>query len=114
PALPGFVATTGQSAPVSRFGTLPLAVSAAWGSPLDGRAVRSPRPTIAFETTGSHVPQQSLSQARATSMPGAAWAVRRLPPDLSRGQKQTSVLTPSETFRHFISGSLTFAFLAHT
>ena len=65
-----------------RIGTLPLAVSAAWGSPLDGRAGRSPRPTAAFETTGSHVPHQSLSQARATSMPDTAWAVSRSPPRL--------------------------------
>ena len=82
PALPGFVATTRRSAPVPRIGTLPLAVSATWGSPLDGRAGRSPRPTAAFETTGSHVPHQSLSQARATSMPDATWAVSRSPPRL--------------------------------
>src|SRR5258708_33989760 len=100
--------------PGSRVGSLSLAVSVAWDSSLDGRAGRSPRPSVAFETTGSHVPQQSLSQARAPSMPDATWAVRRSLPGSSRGQKQTSVSTPSETFRHFISGSLAFAFLAHT
>ncbi len=76
PALPGFLATTSQSARVPRIGTLPLAVSAARGSPFDDRA-GSPSPTIFIEATGSHVPQQSLSQARATSMPYATWAISR-------------------------------------
>src|SRR6266581_859695 len=82
PVLPGFIATTRRSAPVSRIGTQPLAVSAAWGSPLDSRAGRSPRPTVAFEATGSHVLYQSLSQARATSMPYTAWAVSSSSPRL--------------------------------
>jgi len=37
-----------------------------------------------YRRPGSHVPHKSLSQARATSMPGAAWAVSRCLPDLSR------------------------------
>src|SRR5206468_8592364 len=82
PALPGFIATTRRSVPVPRVGTLPLTVSAAWGSPLDGRAGRSPRPTAAFEATGSHVPHQSLSHARPTSMPGTVWAAARFTPRL--------------------------------
>ncbi len=49
---------------------------------MDGRAGRSPRPTATFEATGSHVSHQSLSQARATSMPGTAWAVGKVSPRL--------------------------------
>ncbi len=48
--------------------------------------------------TGSHVPCKSLSQARATSTPGAIWAVNRLPPDSSRGSKASPVSTPPESF----------------
>jgi hypothetical protein len=32
---------------------------------------------IGVGTTGSHVPHQSLSQARAASMPDTAWAINR-------------------------------------
>ena len=63
------------------------------------------------QTTGSPVPYKSLCQARATFMPDAAWAVCRFPPDLSRVNDTPSVLTSSIRFRHFISGSLTLAFL---
>jgi hypothetical protein len=49
PALPGFIATTGQSAPASRFGTLPLTVSAVWGSSFASgsrfsRSMQEPKP----------------------------------------------------------------------
>jgi len=44
PALPGFIATTGRPAPVSRIGTLSLTVSSAWDSPLSDRAGCCPRP----------------------------------------------------------------------
>jgi hypothetical protein len=40
PALPGFTAITGRSAPVSRLGTLPLAVAAAWGPPSRDQGVK--------------------------------------------------------------------------
>ena len=61
-----------------------------------------------------HVPHQSLSQTRATSMPGTVWAVSRLLPGSSQGRKIPSVSVPSKFFRHVISGSLAFAFLART
>jgi hypothetical protein len=65
---------------------------------LGGRAGRSPRPATTFEATGSHVPHQSLSQTRATSMPDATWAVGRSPPGSSQGWNRPSVLTSSATF----------------
>lgn len=39
--------------------------------------------SLRIETTGSHVPYRSLYPAHATSMPVAARAVNRLPPNLS-------------------------------
>src|SRR5215472_5925738 len=94
PALPGFSATTRRPVPVLRIGTLSLTGSSAWGSPLsdragydprpiasDGWAGPTPRPTTVFGTTGSHVPHQSLSQARATYTPDITWAVSRSLPD---------------------------------
>src|SRR6266487_4584265 len=45
-----------------------------------------------------HVPHQSLSQARATSMPDATWAVSRSPPGSSLGWNRPSVLASSATF----------------
>ena len=44
-------------------------------------------------------------------MPDTAWAVSRLPPDLSRVNNTPSVLMPFIRFRHFISGSFAFTFL---
>jgi len=69
---------------------------------------------IIAPATGSQVPHKSLSQARAAFMPAAVWAVSRSPPDLSQGNDWTLVSTTSLSFRHIISGSLTFAFLART
>src|SRR5664279_5028780 len=66
PALPGFLATTGRSAPAPRIGTQPLAVSAAWGSPWPGLATSGPP---AYRDAGSHVSYERLDRARATSMP---------------------------------------------
>jgi hypothetical protein len=45
-----------------------------------------------------HVPCKRQSQARAVYMPGAVWAVGRLPPDLSRGPGPAPVSTPLEKF----------------
>ena len=47
-------------------------------------------------------------------MPNAVWPVGRHPPDSSRDRKEPPVSTSSVSFRHFISGSLSFAFLTHT
>ena len=58
--------------------------------------------------------QLALDNARATCMPDTAWAGRRLPSGCSRGIEQTSVLMSLMGFRHVISGSLAFAFVAHT
>jgi CheR methyltransferase, SAM binding domain len=85
------------------------------GSPSRDRPqVQRPLAARRVGATGSHVPCKSLSQARATSMPGTVWPVGRLPPDSSRGRKESPVLTPPNFFRHVISGSLAFAFLART
>ena len=47
-------------------------------------------------------------------MPDAAWPIGRHPPDSSRGRKESLVSTSPISFRHFISGSLSLAFLTHT
>jgi len=41
--------------------------------------------SLGIGVTGSHVPHKSLDRSLAAFMPDAAWAVDRLPPDLSRG-----------------------------
>ncbi len=72
-----------------------------------GRA-GNPRPTIliagrvrrgqpsSFRVTGSHVPHQSPSQARAAFMPDTAWAVSRYLPGCSRDRNPVSVLMSSK------------------
>jgi hypothetical protein len=47
-------------------------------------------------------------------MPDAVWPIGRHPPDSSRDRKEPPVSTSTVSFRHFISGSLAFAFLTHT
>jgi len=47
-------------------------------------------------------------------MPDAARAVNRNPPDSSRSTHQSPVSTSSNALRHFIDGSLSFVFSAHT
>ena len=47
-------------------------------------------------------------------MPDAVWPVGRHPPDSSRDRKEPPVSTSTVSFRHFISGSLSFAFLTRT
>ena len=59
------------SAPVPRIGTLALMGSSHLSF------------SLIIGTTGSHVPQKSLDQVRATFMPDAAQAVSRFPLDLS-------------------------------
>jgi hypothetical protein len=68
----------------------------------------------ALGATGSHVPHQSLSQARAPFMPDTAWAVGRYPPGSSRSCFRSSVSMSFLAFRHFIGGLLSLAFLAPT
>ncbi len=107
-----FIATTRRSAPLPRIGTLPLADSAAWGSPL-----RRPRQHAAgpIRARGSHVPHRSLNRARATSAPDTHLASTQAPARLFPGQQlDPGFGLSSLRFRRFISGSLTFAFSAHT
>ncbi len=70
--------------------------------------------SLRIGATGSHVPHKSQNQARAAFMPDAVWTVNRFPPNLSQGNDGTLVSTTFLRFRHFISGSLSFAFLVHT
>ena len=58
--------------------------------------------SLNIETTGSHVPHKSLTQVHAVFTPEAAWAVYRFPPNLSRTQYRSSVLTSSLIFRRLI------------
>ena len=108
-----FTATTSRSAPAPRIGTLPLAVSAAWGPP-SRAGTDGPHTADGVGATGSHVPHQSLSRARAAFMPDTAWAVSRSPPGSSRGNDSPPVSMSSLRFRHVIGGSLSLAFSAHT
>ena len=79
-----------------RLGTLPLWVAALWGSPFRSPAGQPGR--FQHRTTGSHVPHESLDQARAACMPDATWAVSRSPPGFSQGKGLPSVLTSSKFF----------------
>src|SRR6266700_4366196 len=99
-----FIATTRRSAPLPRIGTLPLADSAAWGSPFR----RPHHPTVGhIEASGSHVPHQRLNRARATSAPDNHLArnarTRQTRPRATTGPWFRS---SSLRFRRFISGSL--------
>jgi hypothetical protein len=58
--------------------------------------------SLNIETTGSHVPCKSLTQSHAIFTPEATWAVNRLPPNLSRTQYSSPVLTSSIIFRRLI------------
>jgi len=63
----------------------------------------------------SHVPHVSLSQNHATSTPGTAQAVSRLPLSLSRKRLPSPVLMPPiACFRRVHRGSLSLVFLVHT
>jgi len=81
-------------------------LSSLWGLHLDF--------SLNIETTGSHVPYNSLNQTHAAFMPSTTQAVNRFPLDLSRSSARSSVLMLTQEFRHLISGSLTLVFLAHT
>ena len=71
--------------------------------------------SLCIGTTGSYVPYQSLNQGHAAFMPGASWAVGRLPPTFVAGQKSGSRFRRHlDTFRHVISGSLAFVSLTRT
>ena len=97
-----FVTNTDLSAPVPRIDTISLT-----GSPLVPFSYTSRRQVPA-------VPHESPDQAHATSMPDVVWPVGRYPPDSSRGNITSPVLTPFVHFRHLCSGSLMFVFLIHT
>ncbi len=68
-----------------------------------------------IEARGSHVPHRSLNRARATSMPDNHLASKQAPARLlPRQQPSPGFGLSSLRFRHFSSGSHTFAFSAHT
>ena len=69
-----------------RIGTLPLAGFCAWGSPSCNRGTISVHLTaVSVEATGSHVPCQSLDQARAASVPDTVRATMQAAPGLLPG-----------------------------
>jgi len=72
-----FITTTSWSAPVPRIGTLASRGLPAWASPLTSR-----RQVPTFHTGAAN-------QVHAISMPDAAWAVSRFPPDSSRDSDGT-------------------------
>jgi hypothetical protein len=91
-----FLATTARSAPVAPprysppLGCSPLGFSLSVTAGQPGR--------FQHRTTGSHVPHESLDQARAACMPDATWAVGRYLPGFSRGKGLPSVLTSTKFF----------------
>src|SRR3954470_5139930 len=91
-----FLATTSDSAPVLRLGTL------AGAACLTG--------SLHIGATGSHVPHGSPDHA--TSMPDAGWAIIGHPPTLS--QERSWFRRRQKMFRHVISGSLTLVSVIHT
>ncbi len=84
-----FIATTRRSVPLPCTGTLPLTVSAAWGSPFDRPA--STHQTGTITARGSHVPCQRPDQARATFMPDNRQGSRQVSPGSSRSNNRTPV-----------------------
>jgi hypothetical protein len=68
--------------------------------------------SLTIAATGSPVPRESLSQAHAAFMPVTAEAVSRRRLDWVPGQRLSLVLVTFLRFRHLISGSLAFVFLA--
>jgi hypothetical protein len=97
-----FNATTSQSAPVSRIGTLTLV-----GAPHLSFS-------LSIGATGSHVPHKSLVQVHATCMPGATQTVSRFPLGSSEESERLPVSTPPNCFRHLVSGELSFVSLGLT
>ena len=81
----GFITTTRRSVPLPRIGTLPLTVSAAWGSPLSPTGLNLTGDSIVAR--GSHVPHQRLNRARATFMPGTTWPGIQEPARFIPGQQ---------------------------
>ncbi len=116
-----FVTTAGRSAPVPRIGTLPLAVSAAWGPPLrrPGSCDWSPasrRQVLPFPASACDEltppihrtppgPHTGSSPARGTCTKARAFIPRPGPAPVS---------VPSLIFRCVSSGSHTFVFSSHT
>ena len=84
-----FTATTRRSAPLPRIGTLPLTVSAAWGSPF-----RQPASTHQPAPSRRGVPTFRASARTELAPPSCratARAVDRYPPGSSRGNNWTPV-----------------------
>src|SRR5665213_493879 len=73
PKLPGFITTTSRSAPALRVGTSTLMGASHLGS------------SLGIEAPGSHVPHESLHQARAAYLPVTVQPVNRLLLDLIPG-----------------------------
>ena len=101
PALPGFIATLGPSAPAPRIGTRLLA-----GQPLGGLPWH--------RSAGSHVPHESLRWAHAVSVPATIRAANRPTPDSSQATGRSLVSMASLRFRHVDDGLLTLVFPALT
>jgi hypothetical protein len=89
PALPGFTATTGESAsvPLHRYST-----------PHSFSLSPPTRVGVCSEATPSHVPYERLVRAHAACTPDTAWAVNRYPPGLSQSKDATLVSMSSKLF----------------
>jgi hypothetical protein len=71
--------------------------------------------SLGIGALGSHVPHESLDQARAAFLPATIWAVKQVAPQTSSQANNWSLVSmTSLRFRQFINGSLTFAFLILT
>jgi|ERR1700733_5979893 hypothetical protein len=97
-----FTATTSCSAPVSCIGTLILAVSATWISPLTSRRLVPA------------VPYRSPNQTHAIYTPDTTYTITRLSVDLSQGIETPLVSMSISGLRRVNNGSGIFVFLIHT
>jgi hypothetical protein len=111
-----FTTTTRRSAPVPRTGTQPLAVPAAWGSPVRDRPQAHPGATGRPPCRGDRFPR-SMQEPEPSSRhlhAGRHLGSQQAPPRLIPGLQSIPGFDVTFVFRHVISGSLSLAFLAHT
>ena len=111
-----FTTTTRRSAPVPRTGTQPLAVPAAWGSPVRDRPPAQNSTTGQSPCRGDRFPR-SMQEPRPRSRhlhAGHHLANQQAPARLIPGLQSIPGFDVNLFLRHVISGSLALAFVIHT
>jgi hypothetical protein len=111
-----FTATTRRSAPVPRTGTQPLAVPAAWDSPVHDPPQATTAPPAGSPCRGDRFPR-SMQEPRPRSRhlhAGHRLTNQQAPARLIPGLQSIPGFDVNLFLRHVISGSLTLAFVIHT